>query len=454
VNRPRLAVLLLAVLLSAASDAAVAQTSLTIYNDGRVLARRTVPLRIPSGTTQHRLALGPLDPGSVFSLDSSIIITGAQFDAAVDDLNTMRRAVGRRITFRVAAPRDTVSALVLGTDPERFQLADGTVSFGRPGQPMYPAELVLLEPTLTLGLRSAAARSALPLGWFTSGASWQANYSVMLRGSTARIAGLAAIEGGGLSVDSAEIQLLAGSVGNAQRPSFRDLAGRASEMMVSAAAPMGMAGSEQVGEVYLYSIPGWLRLRPGVVTTAALFEPVSTGVERTFTVFSNLPYRGPIGQTGDEGEVPVAVTYVLRRAARTTFGDLPIPGGVVRVYQADAAGRSQLIGEASVGHTAAGQDLRVNAGTAFDLTARRVQTSYATRRDSSRTVATAAYRVTVANAKDSVVTVDVLEDRGGEWRVTQSSTAADRLSATRARFRVRVPARGEVVLTYTLQVVW
>ena len=225
-------------------------------------------------------------------------------------------------------------------------------------------------------------------------------------------------------------------------------------MMVAAAAPMGMATSEQVGEVYLYSIPGRLMLRPGVVTTAALFEPASTGVERTYTVFSNLPYRGPIGQTGDEGEVPVAVTYVLRRAGRTTFGDLPIPGGVVRLYQADAAGRSQLIGEAAVGHTAAGQDLRVNAGTAFDLTARRVQTSYTTRRDSSRTIATAAYRVTVANAKDSVVTVDVLEDRGGEWRVTQSSVPADRSSATRARFRVRVPARGEVALTYTLQVVW
>ena len=48
----------------------------------------------------------------------------------------------------------------------------------------------------------------------------------------------------------------------------------------------------------------------------------------------------------------------------------------------DSAGRVQLIGESSIDHSPAGEDLRLNAGTAFDLTAKRIQTSYATRRDS------------------------------------------------------------------------
>jgi hypothetical protein len=277
----------------------------------------------------------------------------------------------------------------------------------------------------------------------------------MLRGNSARIAGHAAIESGLLSVDSAEVQLLAGSVGNAQRPSFRDFSGGMQESRVAMApAPMGVANSEQVGEAHLYTIPGRLALRPGVVTTAALFEPAATAVERVLTVPSNLPYRGPVGQTGDEGETPVMVTYLLRRPLQTTFGDLPIPGGVVRLYQPDAAGRPQLVGEGSVGHTAAGQDLRVNAGSAFDVTAHRVQTSYTTRRDSTRTTATVSYRVTIANAKDSTVTVDVLEERGGDWRIVESSVPADRPPSTRASFRVRVPPRGEVVVTYTLQATW
>lgn len=447
-------VLVLALVMSAAASA-WAQTSLTIYSDGRVLARRVLPVRVPAGPSLHRLALGPLEPGSVFPLDSTMVMTGAQYDAAVDDLNTMRRAVGRRLVFRLAPERDTMSALVIGVDPERFQLSDGTVTFGRPGTPMYPLDLVLPEPTLTLALRAPSARPSLGLGWFSDGAGWHANYQVHLAGTTARIAGHAEIQAAGLRADSAQVQLLAGSVGRA-RGGMQDFnVGR----LAAAPAPMAVlareaASVEQVGEVYLYTVPGLLTLRPGVVTTAALFDPVAAPVERTFTVPSALPFRGALYQAPDEAETPVLVTWILRRTARTAFGDTPIPGGTVRVYQPDAQGRAQLVAEASVGHTAPGQELRIESGSAFDLTARRVQTAYATRRDSTRTIATVGYRVTVANAKDSTVTVDVLEDRAGEWRILQSSVPADRPSATRARFRVRVPARGQAVVTYQLQVIW
>jgi hypothetical protein len=116
------------------------------------------------------------------------------------------------------------------------------------------------------------------------------------------------------------------------------------------------------------------------------------------------------------------------------------------------------VGEARSDHTAAGEDLKLSAGTAFDLTARRVQTSYVTQRDDTkpnpRTVATADYRVTIANATDSAVTVDVMEERGGEWSVVSSSVPAEKLSSTRTRFRVQVPARGQAQVTYRLRVIW
>jgi len=129
------------------------------------------------------------------------------------------------------------------------------------------------------------------------------------------------------------------------------------------------------------------------------------------------------------------------------------------VYQADSSGQQQLVGEAALQHTAAGEDVRLSAGTAFDFTAKRVQTGYVTRRDSTKTrgvhtVATADYRVTIANATDSAATVDVLEERGGEWSVLSSSAPAEKLSSTRTRFRVKVPARAEATLTYRVRIVW
>jgi len=48
----------------------------------------------------------------------------------------------------------------------------------------------------------------------------------------------------------------------------------------------------------------------------------------------------------------------------------------------------------------------------------------------------------------------VQEERAGEWSVIASSNPAEKVSSTVSRFRVRVPPRGESVLTYRLRVIW
>ena len=437
-----------------------AQTGLTIYNDGRVLVRRTVTAAVSAGLSHHRLALGALDPATLFALDSGVTVIGAAYDDAVDEANTMRRATGQTLKFlRVlggSAPGDTVTATVVGVNPERFRLTDGRIVFERPGLPLYPEELMLADPTLSVAVRAPAARPSLRLGYFTQGASWTANYSVVLGKGAARLSGQAVIPSQTLREADAEVQLLAGSVGGGASRREVALAEKAMAFSVAGNAAMAPATEEGVGEAHLYSIPGRVSIQPGTTTTVALFEPATAPWTRTFVVRGQIPWYGPLQQYGDnENQVPVEVWYTLKRQARTSFGDLPLPGGAYRLYEPDAQGRLQLIGESSAGHTAPGQDVRLSAGSAFDLTARRVQTSYGTQRDSTRhTVATAGYRVTVANAKDSAATVEVLEERGGEWSVITSSAPPERVSSTRTRFTLRVPAHGEATLTYRVRVVW
>jgi hypothetical protein len=327
------------------------------------------------------------------------------------------------------------------------------VVFGRPGLPLYPSDLVLAEPTLTLTLRSAAARPNLRLGYFTQGAGWQAEYAVVLGRGTARVNGQAAIQSATIRERDVEVQLLAGSVGRAGM--VADQLAAAPVLRRAEAFQLEKAEEQQVGEAHLYTLPGRVTLEPGVATNVALFDPANAPWERAYVVRGQLNYYGPLQQYGTEpGQVPVNVYYTLKRAARTSFGDLPLPGGIWRLYEPDDAGRLQLIGESSAGHTAPGTDIRLSAGNAFDLTATRTQMTYTTRRDSTRTIGTADYRVTIANAKDTAVTVEVWEERAGEWTVVQSSIPAERLSSTRTRFRVRVPARGEAVLTYRIRAVW
>ena len=435
-----------------------AQTSVTIYNDGRVLVRREVSVALPKGSSSHRVSLGPLDPASLFPLDSGVAITRVGYDGATDEGSALRRSVGRKVVFRLPESKDTLSAVVLGVDPLRLQLPDGRITFQPPGAAMYPAEVVVADPTAAIDLFSARERKTLRLGYFTGGATWQASYQVTIGGRTARVAGLAVLESQGLRADKADIQLLAGSVGRAAKAPEPP---RPLERRLEAAYAMAdqAASEERVGEFHLYMLPGKSTLLPGLTTSVALFEPAEVPYERTYEVRGLVPYWGILPQEGEESEAPVEVSYTLKRPHKTEFGDRPLPGGVARIYQPDSAGRPQLVGEASMEHTPAGRDLRLAAGVAFDLTARRVQTGYVTRRDSTaahgvRTVATADYRVTVRNATDSATTVDVIEERAGEWSVVRSSVPAEKLSTVRTRFRVKVPARGEAEVTYRLRIVW
>ena len=437
-----------------------AQTSLTIYNDGRVLMRRTVPLPVSRGASTHRLTLGSLDPATLFSFDSTVTVVGVSYDGGVDEQSALRRSVGKRLIFRLTDPRDTVSALVLGVDPLRLQLPDGRISFAPPGLALYPADVVVADPAASLSLRSTRAQDKLRLGYFTTGASWQASYQVILGTAEARVAGMAVLSSQALRAEDTEVHLLAGEVSRAKQPPEppRPLM---REMRVAAAADAvsEFAGEQRVGEFHLYTLAGRHTLLPGLTTSVALFDPPQVKYQREYVVRGDVPYWGFLPQQGEETEPPVEIFYILARPRKTDFGDRPLPGGIARLYQPDSAGALQLVGEARLDHTPAGKDLRLNAGAAFDITAKRIQTSYVTRRDSTKargvhTVATADYRVTLKNATDSAVTVVVQEERAGEWSVVSSSVPAEKVSSTVTRFRVRVPAQGEAVLNYRIRVIW
>ena len=230
--------------------------------------------------------------------------------------------------------------------------------------------------------------------------------------------------------------------------------------MAARAQVQDEATTEQaVGETHVYQLPGRLTIEPAVPVATALFPRSSAPVTRELVVPGVLPWRGWIGQEPEPNRVPVQVWYTIKRAPKTAFGDRPLPAGTVQLYQADSSGRVQLIGEAANDHTAPGRDLRLQSGDAFDITAERVQTDFnqeelppVRRGMPSRQRATAAYRVTIANAKATPVTVDVREVHFGTWKIVVSSVAPEKLSSTEMRFRLTVPAGGEATLTYTVQI--
>jgi hypothetical protein len=435
------------------------QTSVSVYGDGRVVVRRSLPQALVQGRNTLTLKFETIDPATLFSPDTSVALVSAVLRPASERAAALADAVGQTLSF-VRGKGDTVRATVMRVAPPQYRLADGRFLLSEPGEPLFTADVVRTAPEVLVVLEAARPRPRAELAYTTTGARWAATYQVVLgRGGRAAVAGVATVSSQGFRADSADVQLVAGAIARALEeagPRY-DVVQRAAVQM----AAMTVTGTNEqaVGETHVYQLPGRLSFEPGIPVATALFPRAAVEYTQELVVVGALPWQGFIAQSPAEpNRVPVQVWYTLKRGLGTPFGDRPLPGGIVQLYQPDSTGRVQLVGEARSNHTAPGRELRLQSGDAFDVTAARVQTDYnqevippPRRGVPARQRVTAAYQVTISNAKPEAVTVDVRESRFGAWKIVESSVPAEKLSATEARFRLAVPARGAATLTYTVQ---
>jgi len=439
--------------------ALAAQTSLSIYRDGRVVVRRTLPQALQQGRNSLTLRLEALDPATLFSPDTAVSVVSATVRYPSTSTDALARAIGQTLSF-VRTKGDTIRATVVRADPPQFRLPDGRLLLGSPGEPLFPAEVVRTAPEAQVVLDASRARQRTDIAYVAQGATWEALYQVILTGTRAQVTGIATVTSQTIHADSADVQLVAGAIQRTRTPAAPTAEGVQWMLQTQRIAldKVGVA-EEAVGETHVYQLPGRLSIEPNVPVTTALFPRSSAPVTQELIVPGVLPWRGWMGQNPEPNRVPVQVWYTVKRAAKTPFGDRPLPAGTVQLYQPDSSGRVQLIGEASNDHTAPGRDLRVQSGDAFDITAERVQTDWnqeqlppVRRGMPNGQRVTAAYRVTITNAKAEAVNVDVREAHFGSWKIVESSVPPEKLSSTESRFRVAVPAGGEATLTYTVQI--
>jgi len=431
------------------------ETSLTVYQDGRVVVRRTFAAPVPRGVSTVPLDLGArtVDPGTLVALDDGVEIRGATVAGATGLEAALRRAVGTDIDFMIQRADSTprfLRATLLSLDPQAVRL-DGRVLYALPGMPAFPDSLVSLAPRVDVTVSAARAQRSLRLAYQADGLQWSASYAlVVARGAAAKgsMTGLATIEDpGNLTFPGAEVQLLAGDVRRAGAVVARSYNGPAPMMAAAMAAP---AAEESVGETHVYTLPGTVDLLPGQSETVALFARADVQAEPEY-VLRHSPYFYQAQQGQPEQDLHPETGYLVRRAKGTAFGDTPLPAGAVRVLSPDSAGRLQLLGEAQIQHTPAGRELHLVTGTAFDVTAQRTQLTFVLE---GRRASVSSYRVTIQNAKSDPVTVQVLEQFGGDFEVLSSTVPAERLSSTSLRFPVAVPAGGEATLEFRVRARW
>jgi hypothetical protein len=201
------------------------------------------------------------------------------------------------------------------------------------------------------------------------------------------------------------------------------------------------ADRERLGDFYLYPLPERTTIANRQQKQVSFLDVSGTPATRGYE------FRNPWLNTTEE---PVSAASVLRFSSSRNqgLGDA-LPAGTVRVYQRDARGTPQFVGESPIGHTPMGSSIGLATGLAFDV---KVHPVVEQRQNISATRSRTRMRYTLTNARPDAVTVDLIQSGlWGDTRIVSESMDSERRSADEALWRVPVPANGSATVTVTFE---
>lgn len=434
--------------------------SITAYNTNRALVRdrRTIKLLPGEVNLKFMDVAAQIMPETV-SMKSvsnpgalSILEQNYEYDLMTQH-SLLQKYVGRDVRLINKSTDvnfiEERATLLSNNDGPIYQIGED-IYLGHPGSvvlPEIPEELIA-KPSLIWLLNNGGTDHEVEVTYLTNGVSWKADYVATLSKDEKSIE----LEGwvtltneSGTQYTNAQLKLVAGDVNMVAPMPMAKMArgGAAMEMMaMDAAAPMQQ---EAFGEYHLYTLPRRTTIKQNQTKQVSLLHANGAGVTKVYEFRGQgYYYTQPFPSQPEH----VAVTLKLKNEEANKLG-MPLPAGVVRVYQEDSSGMLQFTGEDRIKHTPKDEEVTLRLGNAFDVMGERIQTEF---NIVGNNVHQSSYKITLRNHKDTAVTVDVVESIPGDWKILSSSHPHVKKDAQTAVFTIPVPVDGEVELTYQAQV--
>ena len=313
------------------------------------------------------------------------------------------------------------------------------VSLGKITEVNFPVlpEGLITRPTLLWKYNSSTSgKQNCNVSYQTSGMSWTAEYVGVLNPTENQIglSGWSSItNNSGKTYENAKLKLIAGTINRAQRPMMY-AKGRTTEMFADGLAASAPFEEKAFFEYHMYTLPRNATLADKEQKQISLFDPAKGAVAKEFL------YR----PSADAKAVKVMVK--LKNSKESGLG-MPLPAGRVRMFKADTDGMLVLLGEDQIEHTPKDDSLKVDIGTAFDITAEE-KTMNITR--VSNNVEERDFEIELRNRKSEGVTVRVEKDLWSYWEVLSSSLPWKKQDAQLVS--VSVPIKANEVVTLKMKV--
>jgi hypothetical protein len=431
--------------------------NVTIYNGGYSLVhdRRRVPLAAGINRLAWRDVSAQIEPTSSLLQDltdpggASLVEQNFDFDT-LSPAAIQAKFVGRDV---IVVHRKPLPGQPIRETAKLLSNEDGLVlrysdrietSLSSDSSIVYPTLPGDLRdrPTLVLDIDGAkAGPQELDLGYLTNGLGWHAEYTGSISPDDTKLdlSGLVTLTNtSGTSYRDARLQLVAGAV-NAPPPETPS-GGATADIYAMPSRPVTQ---ENFFEYHLYTLPHPTSILDNQTKQVGFLSAHAIPIVKTYELRGDSSYYSNAdADLGEKLKVAVYVSFVNKD------GDLgiPLPAGLMRFYKTDSGGTSQFLGADNIDHTPKNETVRVHLGDAFDVTANKKQSSF---RLIDKCTSESSYLVTLANAKDEPVTVEVVEPIPGVWSIIASNLHHEKSSSETATWNVPVPANGSADLRYS-----
>jgi len=325
---------------------------------------------------------------------------------------------------------------------------ENQIFLGHPGQVVLPQvpENLIAKPSLIWLLQNDGTDHEIEASYLTNGITWSADYvlTMNLEETQLDIEGWVTLNNqSGAQYANALMKVVAGDVNIAQpeQPMMKMAFAEARDAAGAAPAPMR---EEAFAEYHLYTLPRRTTIKQNESKQVSLLTAEDAGVRKIYE------FNGANQPTNPEGKQEgKADTFLMFKNDKANHLGMPLPAGVMRVYQQDSDGALQFVGEDRIKHTPKDEEIRLKLGTAFDIVGTRVQLEESRISDK---VFEAAYEVVIRNHKDKPVAVNINEPAWGTWTVVSSSHEYRKRDANTLVIPVEVPVDGEVKVTYRIRI--
>lgn len=480
--------------------ASLAATSITIYSSaqpgaidprtfrnggdgqavpGYALVREEREFALNAGRNALRVSDVPalIDPTTVaFSSLSDpkgtrVVEQNFEFDLT-STAKLLSRYLEREIT--VEQPRgqsvESITGTLVGTQGGlTLKLPDGSVRILSANAPVKLPGLpggLISKPTLVWDVdASRAGTQPARFTYQTGGMTWWTDYNLTYSEPTpgsCRVdvgAWVTIVNQSGAAFADARLKLMAGDVRRVQPP----------QRVYDMAAPRAAALERKADsfqekaffEYHLYTLGRATTLANNATKQIELF-PVAAGVgcEKTLVYSGQAPmyaYGAPLTDRDYGTAANKKVDIYLRVKNSTPNGlGVPLPAGKIRVSKLDTAdGNLEFVGEDAIDHTARDETVQAKLGSAFDVVGERRQVDF--RIDAAARWIEEDIEVKVRNQKpDEAVAVVVRENlyRWSNWTVLRKTHDFSKEDARTIHFPLRIAAKGEAVVRYTVRYTW